>query len=106
MNMYHRTAYETALLILGGGFKDGEGFYMTSRQRSGVWLTDTEDDVFQGAAGDTLLKVALDLQEPDIAEYEWVEDGKGYREWLIPAGLLNTHAISIEIADRDIEPDW
>jgi hypothetical protein len=28
-----------------------------------------------------------------LADYEWIEDGKGYREWLVPAEFINRHAI-------------
>jgi hypothetical protein len=32
-------------------------------------------------------------------EYEWIEDGKGYREWLIPATVVNEHGrISVKNA--------
>jgi hypothetical protein len=31
--------------------------------------------------------VQLDMTDADLARYEWVEEGKGYREWLAPAAL-------------------
>jgi hypothetical protein len=40
-------------------------------------------DVNEGAEGDTLLRIDLSMPESDIADYEWIEEGKPYREWLI-----------------------
>ena len=39
--------------------------------------------------------------EPGLADWEWVEDGKPYREWLIPARILKRFVASIEMADED-----
>jgi hypothetical protein len=38
-----------------------------------------------------------------IAEYEWVQEGKGvgYREWLIPAWLVNEKASGLCVVDED-----
>ncbi len=102
--MYHRTNWETAQKILSGGFRDGTGTYMTVNEYSGVWLTDTEFDPSQGELGDTLLKVSLRLTEDDLAPYEWVEEGKGYREWLVPSAVLNPN-MTVEIVERDTEPE-
>ena len=41
----------------------------------------------EGASGEALLQV--EVEEPLIAAYEWVAEGKPYREWLIPADVLN-----------------
>ena len=49
-------------------------------------------DANEGADGDTLLLVELDLIEQELAQFEWVEEGKDYREWLIPAALINAKA--------------
>jgi len=29
------------------------------------------------------------VPETELAEYEWIEDGKDYREFLIPAAVIN-----------------
>jgi len=34
-------------------------------------------------------EIAPDFTLDDIADYEWIEDGKPYREWLVPASFLN-----------------
>jgi hypothetical protein len=41
-------------------------------------------DANDGVMGDALLAVTFDL-----APFEWVEEGKGYREWLVPAAFIN-----------------
>ena len=33
--------------------------------------------------------IALDVPEAELVEFEWVEEGKPYREFLVPAALLN-----------------
>jgi hypothetical protein len=61
---------------------------MTTEEHSGVWLADVPLDSNEGADGDTLLEVTFDDLAP-LADYEWVEEGKPYREWLVPAALVN-----------------
>ena len=51
------------------------------------------------------MKVTLDLAEEDIAGYEWIQESFGYREWLVPAELLNAK-MKAEVHDRWVEPDW
>jgi hypothetical protein len=51
----------------------------------------------------------MDLSESDLADYEWIEEGneegKSYREWLIPAALINAR-MSVRLVDEEaIEPD-
>jgi hypothetical protein len=46
-------------------------------------------DANEGVDGETLLYVTLDCTETDLAEFEWVEEGKPYREWLMPAEIIN-----------------
>jgi hypothetical protein len=79
--LYHRTANEAAEQILAGGFGDGEGTYMTSNWYRGVWLSDRPLDVDEG------------------------EEGKPYREWLIPAKTVNRLAIMID-REGDAQADW
>jgi hypothetical protein len=46
--------------------------------------------------------VQLDMRDADLAWYEWVEEGKGYREWLLPAALLNAKG-SVTLDDVRLE---
>ena len=89
--LYHSTSREAAESILAHGFRDGIGYYMAnrrwSRRWSGVWLSDVPLD---GGGGGVLLRVHLKLPESDLVEYEWIEEGKPYREWLVPAAILNS----------------
>ena len=89
MILYHRTSTEAATAILREGFRDATGRYMTDRLHSGVWLSAVPLDLNSGGGGDAVLRISLNLSEKRLAEYEWVEEGKEYREWLIPSELVN-----------------
>lgn len=92
MRLYHRTTESAAVAILIGGFRDANDRYMTEQEYAGVWLADRPLDGNEGAAGDVLLAIEIALPDRVIAEFEWVEEGKPYREFLIPAALINTNA--------------
>jgi hypothetical protein len=87
MLLYHTTYNADA--ILAEGFKDGTGYYMTDRPWSGVWLSDRPLDANEGAKGDTVL--VIEMPEDEVLSYEWVEEGKPYREFLVPADLVNRY---------------
>lgn len=86
MRVFHRTA--AGAQIERDGFRDpvvprligGQAFL-------GVWVADSPLDGNEGASGDDLL--AVELPEADLARYELSEDGRGYREWCVPAAVLN-----------------
>jgi hypothetical protein len=105
MLVYHTTF--NAAQILAQGFRDGKGCYGTDTPRKGVWFSDRPLDVNEGAKGDTLL--ILDLPDKVFATYEWKEDGKPYREALIPAKVVNRYGrpkrdlAPIEVAREAIE---
>jgi hypothetical protein len=100
MKLYHRTNAANAEAILRDGFRDSVGTYLTDQEWTGVWVSDRPFD--EGAEESTLLQIELALPEDAIADYEWIEDGKGYREWLVPARLLNEHA-NVRVVDVDCE---
>jgi hypothetical protein len=93
MRLFHRTDHADA--ILREGFRDAEGHYGFFDEEEnpvpvrGVWLSETPLDENEGADGDQLLQIEL----PDAValEHEVVEEGKPYREFLIPASVLNQH---------------
>lgn len=91
MTLWHRTRADAANAILRDGFRDAKGTYFTDREFSGVWLSDRTLDENEGACGEALLRVSLDCAEGDIRDFEWIEEGKSYREWLIPASFVNAH---------------
>jgi len=55
-------------------------------------------DENEGANGYRVL--AVDIPEARIADFEWTEVGKPYREWLIPAELLNRYPVT-EVMGRE-----
>jgi hypothetical protein len=89
MRLYYVTDKAVARKILEEGFRDAIGSYGIDRNWSGVWFSDVPLSVFEAADGDAILAVDLPFTETDLADYEWLEEGKAYREWLIPAELTN-----------------
>lgn len=98
MRLFHRTTKDKATSILRSGFRDASGNFMTGQQFSGVWLSEVPLDANDGAWGDTLLEVSLDCGEADLDQYEWKEDGKPQREWLVPASLIRERG-TVRIAE-------
>ena len=86
MRVYH--TFEAAA-ILAGGFQDGTGYYLTDQLSIGVWLSNKVLDINEGAARDTVL--SIDIPAEVLSKYEWVEEGKPYREFQVPASVVNRH---------------
>ena len=98
MKLYHRTGAASA--ILANGFQDATGSYMlVGITLSGVWLADQPLDANEGAKGRDLLEVTFP-GDVDLSFWELVPevDGEpapgygGYREWCMPAALINDRA--------------
>lgn len=100
MKLFHRTPFAES--ILKNGFRDGEGTYMTGVMHCGVWLSDRPLDFGQGAKGEDLF--LLDIPEDEMSPFEWIEDGKPYREFLVPAEIVNRYGPP-ELIDED-DYDW
>lgn len=100
MRVFHRTPYGRS--ILESGFRDGEGLYMTTIMNKGVWVSDRPLDSGQGAKGKDLL--CLDIPDDVLEPYEWIEEGKTYRAFLLPAEIVNLHGPP-EVCDED-DYDW
>ena len=98
MRVYHATSADAAGAILAGGFRDATGYFLTRQLHTGVWVADQPLDENEGATSENLL--TLDVPDADLELYEWVEEGKGYREFLVPAEILNRHAVAIVDADE------
>jgi hypothetical protein len=100
--LWHRTA--SASVILTGGWRDGgdaEGqraALANPELGTGVYLSNRPLDSNEGAKGDQLLRIVLALTEQDIAAYEVIEESgeSTYREWCIPAAVLNANGRTIE----------
>src|SRR5215475_7931487 len=85
--IYHCTTESSARQILVMGFSDQTGRYLTDREWSGVWLSDRPLHNTEGASGDTVLQI--EIAEEVIPPYQWVKEDKPFREWLVPAVVLN-----------------
>jgi hypothetical protein len=101
--LYHRTRAETAERIKTEGFRDGSGTYLSDTVLTGVWLSNIPLDGNEGAYGDVLLEVNIDLPAADMDYYECVEEDKPYREWLIPAERLNAHSTLKEVSEKEVD---
>jgi hypothetical protein len=97
---FHRTTTAATEAILAHGFRGGRGRYMTNIEHEGVWLSDRPLEESEGACGVMLLTVEVPAHV--VEPYEWIEEGKGYREFLVPAALLNAQG-KVTIADETEE---
>ena len=70
-------------------FEIPTGSYMFADfELTGVWLGDSPMDVNEGAAGNQVLRVEFG-DDVDLDDFEVVEEHKPYREWCVPAALIN-----------------
>jgi hypothetical protein len=97
--LYHRTTREAARRILVEGYRDGTGRYMTATIHRGVWVSDHILDENEGARGDTVIEISIPPGK--IRAHKWDEAGKPYREWLIPAAIVNTYG-TLRIVPDDV----
>ena len=89
MRVFHTTTDAAAAAIERDGFRDGVGSYLTVNEYRGVWLGDLPMDPNEGASGDVLF--VLDIPEQVLKPFEWIEEGKPYREFLVPADTVNEY---------------
>lgn len=95
LRLYHATTPEATRAIRKGGFRDSSGHYLTNRIWKGVWFSDQPLDENEGTRGSIVLEVMVNLEEDDLARFEWREGGKPYREWLIPSTAINPYIVRI-----------
>jgi hypothetical protein len=88
LEFYHRT--NIAAVITHDGFRNTEN-YMSAPTLRGVFLSDIPVDRNEGTKGRQLLEITLPLS-CDVSEYELIEKGKTYREWCVPAEIINKNA--------------
>jgi len=104
VTLYHATTREAAASIVRDGFRDPDPFAPRTEfaGQVGIWLSDApKSSVNNVAQGDSLLEVRFELSEKELAEWEDLESDPewaggtvhlplpGYREWCIPADLVN-----------------
>jgi hypothetical protein len=99
MIVYHSTTRSAADDILQRGFQESGSAYLKDRAWRGVWVSDVPLDFHEG--NDAVLQIELDIA---LDEYEWIES-KTYREWLIPAAILNEYR-SIRAVNPDDDDHW
>jgi hypothetical protein len=71
---------------------------------TGVRVADTPLDGNEGARGDQVFRVEFP-DTVDLGEFELVEEegGTGYREWYLPAGLIDSHATVTWMTDDAVD---
>ena len=92
MKLFHITTKTNGEAILKDGFRDVMGYHHAGQEWSGVWVS---SEPFHWACrqflDDANTLIAIEIPEDAISEFEWVEEAKTLREWLIPAALLNSY---------------
>lgn len=102
MTAYFHTT-DASAAILRDGFLDGEGGYMFATiTLRGVFIANTPVDVNEGAKGEDVLEVALP-DDLDLGDYELVQEGSTYREWCVPAELINTRGTVRLLSDDELD---
>jgi hypothetical protein len=77
---------------------------MTEYEWSGVWLPDVPLGPNDGARGNTVLEVMLNVSEEEIDRYEWKEEGKAYRLMVHP-GLPAAMVPLLQGASNQLKKD-
>ena len=95
MRLYHGTTLANAEQVASNGFQDVtsnfglySGISSEPVNTTGVFFSDLVLDENEGICSEAYL--VLEIPNENLASYEWMEEGKGYREWCIPAALANS----------------
>src|SRR5687768_7581613 len=90
MEFFHVTSAKNASAIEGKGFKDSRGYFMTDSKLKGVWNSDRPLDCNDMG---TIIKdpavFEIEIEESLVQPYEFNDERTSYREWLVPAAILN-----------------
>ncbi|MGA7329420.1 MAG: hypothetical protein WBX25_34300 [Rhodomicrobium sp.] len=100
LTLYHATGRDAAIAIAQSGFRDGT-IFIGGMSLIGIWVSSFPLSEMEGAKGDMVLKIALSFPETDIADFEVSEECKPYREWCIPARILNENAVTVLLSFED-----
>jgi hypothetical protein len=85
MRLYHPTLH--AAEILRDGFGEISGTYLTESNHSGVWMFDRQVERQMGGSAEATM---LELEVPEAIALPYETVGKlPYRQFLMPAGILN-----------------
>ena len=97
MRLYHVTDRGSAELIAEQGFEDAEVIHDDRELSIGVWLSDRclagEDDVGPRLGPVPDVALLLDIPAEDVEPYERTDPQKPYREFCVPADVVNEHEI-------------
>jgi hypothetical protein len=104
MIVYHRTPAAEA--ILQESFRDGHGTYgLSPGLGGGVFVSNLPADTNEGAKGEDLLRIEIDEALLDQYEIIDVAGHSSFREWFVPAAILNRQGEVTLVADEDAELD-
>jgi hypothetical protein len=107
MRLYHVTDRESAERILREGFADSEVIHDNRELQIGVWLADRclagEEDVGPRLGPVPDVALAVELTPEEVEPHERREDGKPYREFCVPARILNEHEVEDLRSLEDVE---
>ena len=104
MRVFHTTTDEAADAIEREGFREGVGSYLTVNECRGVWLGNMPMDSNEGASGDVLF--VLDIPAEVLEPFEWIEEGKPYREFLVPAETVNEYPRTRRDLWQFLDTEW
>jgi hypothetical protein len=99
VKLYHPTMHSTE--ILRDGFGETSGTYLNETDYSGVWLFDRPVDKRMGG-GDEAILLELEIPESVVEPFEWVI-GVPYREFLVPARLVNRYGRPVIVQVTEVE---
>ncbi len=93
MRLYHAVDrwHEVACIRENGFSNRADTFF--APPRAGVQLVDRPEFL----TGRYALEVEIAATDFELTHFEMVEDGKPYREWLVPATWLNRRAAAVAV---------
>ena len=98
MKLYHGATRDNAKQILADGFQDltsNFGLFNAVTgdpvNTTGVFFSNVVLDENEGVSSETYF--VLNIPDIELTNYEWFEEGKGYREWCVPADLANLYLV-------------
>lgn len=100
MKVYHLTKPDVAAAILADGFRDGSGAYYTDKEHFGVWVSD-RPLIIELQGPPEVVCLAIEIDEAALIGFEWITDGIGYREWLVPADVLNKRGQIAQLSEDE-----
>jgi hypothetical protein len=95
--LFHHTTAGEAFSILNAGFRDGCGRDRSRPTWRGVWLSACPEGDGDGPGEGETLAVKVAMDEGELGAWEWSGEGRAAREWLIPAGVLNSRVTGLSL---------